>query len=579
MAISATFSKTNKKINSTKLPVAAADDITLSVELKDVTNLFTPSLVISADTFMSGGQIANPMRYNYCYLPDFERYYFVRSWSWICGRWECALEVDVMASFKTEVGNTTAYVLRSASRVNPNIIDTRYPTKAGAAAQPLHERSIVNNIWNTNLKTATISQGFYVIAVTNNDSNAVGSVSHYALSAAAMAEFMSKMYAAPTWMNITDANISTDLQKMMINPIQYVTSCMWIPIGFNTNYATAITTIPIGWWSLTLTSSVYRINDSTMSGNASITVPIKKHPQYGAYKKWVQLSPYTTAALYFPPFGFIPLDTSKMYENDELDLQVLVDFLTGRGELTISSRYIDSVNPGNSRLGNKFYHATAQVGVPMSIAQMSIDKSAVSSMSTWVGAAGIALATGGLQDSLKNLANGLIDGVKSVFTTGSAANAALTTAISPVGGGLGMLLNRFSGENPAVGQAMQAGLSKAGFSTKGVESNGGTSILSTLKEIAGDIGSAALAIMGTCNSTGSTGGFASLDEQIQAFWYFTETVDDDPTHVGYPLCASYKINTFTGFVLCGNTDDFTANCTPAERQAVRGIMEAGFYYE
>ena len=57
MAISATFSKTNKKINSTKLPVAAADDITLSVELKDVTNLFTPSLVISADTFMSGGQI------------------------------------------------------------------------------------------------------------------------------------------------------------------------------------------------------------------------------------------------------------------------------------------------------------------------------------------------------------------------------------------------------------------------------------------------------------------------------------------------------------------------------------------
>ena len=579
MAVSAVFYKNDKKINSTKLPVSSPDDISLSVELKEVTNLFTPHLIISTDTFMSGGQIVNPMRYNYCYIADFERYYFVRDWTWVLGRWECALEIDCLASFKTEVGNTTAYVLRAASRVNPNIVDTRYPTKAGYASQPLHERSIVNNIWNTDLSNASISEGFYVIAVTNNDINAVGSVSHYAMSTAAMSEFMSKMYAAPTWMNITDANISTDLQKMMINPIQYVTSCMWIPIGFNTSYATSTHNIPVGWWSLTLSSTVYRINDSTMSSTASATLPIKKHPQLNSYRKWLQLSPYTTAALYFPPFGFIPLDTSKMYGNEEVRVHVLVDYLTGRGELTVSSQYIDEDNPGNSRLGNVFYHTTALVGVPMSIAQMSIDKSALSSMSTWVGAAGIALATGGLQDSLNNFANSLVSGVKNLFTSGTAANTAMTNALSTVaGGGLGMLLNRFSGENPAVGQAMQAGLSKAGFDVKGAESSS-SSLLSSIKEIAGDIGSAALAIMGTCNSTGSTGGFASLNADIQIFWYFTEIVDDDPTHVGYPVCASFKINTFTGFVLCGNTDDFTANCTPAERQATRALMEAGFYYE
>lgn len=571
MSINVTFYKNDKKINSTKLPVSSQDDITLTVELKNVTNLFTPTLVIGADVFTDGqGNIVNPMRYNYCYLPDFERYYFVRDWSWILGRWECALEVDVLASFKTEVGNTTCYILRAASKVNPNIVDTRYPTKAALAAQPTHERSIVNNIWNTDLKTASISNGFYVIAVTNNDSNAVGSVSHYALSVSAMSEFMSKMYAAPTWMNITDANISADLQKMMINPIQYVTSCMWIPIGFNTTYASSTHTIPVGWWSLTLTATVYRINDSTMSSTASITVPIKKHPQYGTYKKWVQLSPYTTAALYFPPFGFIPLDTSKMYESSEVRLAVLVDYLTGRGELTISSRYIDQQNPGNSRLGNVFYHATAQVGVPMSISQMSVDKSALTQMSTWVGAAGISLAIGGLQDSMKGLANGLISGAKTMWNTG----------MEKLTSGVANLTEKVTGGRWTINQDMFYNSLPTFDMSDAVAATGTkTSLLSSIKEIAGDIGSAAVAIMGTCNSTGSTGGFASLDESIEIFWYFSETVDDDPTHVGYPVCEINKISNLSGFILCGNTDAFTANCTPAERQAVRALMEAGFYYE
>ena len=50
MGISVTFYKDfQKKLNSTKVPVSSADDITLTVELKNVTNLFTPTLVICAD--------------------------------------------------------------------------------------------------------------------------------------------------------------------------------------------------------------------------------------------------------------------------------------------------------------------------------------------------------------------------------------------------------------------------------------------------------------------------------------------------------------------------------------------------
>lgn len=577
MAITATFCKNNKRINSTKLPVAAADDITLSVELKAVTNLFTPSLVISADTFMSGGQIVNPMQYNYCHLPDFDRYYFVRSWSWILGRWECALEVDVMASFKTEIGSSTCYVLRSASQYNGDIVDTRYPVVAQNVATNWNVKTYGSaySPWNTNIYNASISDGFYVVSIVNNDSGAIGAVSHYAFAPSVMAELMNKLYSAPTWMGITDVNISQDLQKMLFNPMQYITQVQWIPTGFNTSGATGINTIPYGWWSLTLSGTVYKINTSNVKKTISMDISIPNHPQVGLgyRRRYLHLSPYTTCALYFPPFGFIPLDTTKLYMCDTVHCEVVLDVLTGKGTLLINGTRTEN---GVTSSGGTCYATTAQIGVPISIAQMSVDMSALGQASTWVTAAGVVLAAGGLQDSLKDLKNGIVDGVKDIF---SSKNNLLSAAKSTIGNAA-----------TAAGDALQAGLIKGqitaglqrGLASIGMEmpaETGESSLLSSLKEIAGDIGSAALAAAGQCQSSGSTGGFAALQELVYIQWYFQKIADTDETHVGYPLCKNVQISTLSGFVLCGNTDSFTANCTPAERQAVCGIMEAGFYYE
>ena len=134
MSIQANFYKNNKRVNSTKVPALSTGDFAVMVELKEVTNLFTPTLIITRDVFHdSQDNLINPMEYNYVYLADFGRYYFVRSWSWVLGRWECDLEVDVLASFKTQIGNTTAYVMRSFSNADPDIIDTKYPIKAADA--------------------------------------------------------------------------------------------------------------------------------------------------------------------------------------------------------------------------------------------------------------------------------------------------------------------------------------------------------------------------------------------------------------------------------------------------------------
>ena len=576
MAISATFYKNNKKINSTKLPVAAADDITLSVELKNVTNMFTPSLVISADVFTDGlGHIVNPMRYNYCYLPDFERYYFVRSWSWVVGRWECALEVDVMASFKTEIGNTNAFVLRSASQYDADIIDTKYPTTMNEAGS-LQEQSFfgATTPWNTDIKNAGIGSGFYVISVVNDDISAIGGVSYYALSATVMQELMNKLFAAPTWMNITDANISADLQKMLFNPMQYITSVMWIPRGLNTTGMTSTNTLPLGWWSLTLTGGFYRLNVTNTAIEFTITASMKYHPQYDASKRrWLQFSPYTTAGLYIPPFGFIPLDMTKLYLCSDIVVRVRIDVITGRGTLFISNKYQVG---GVTYDGGVIYTTVSQVGVHMSIAQMAVSWDMMSSASTWVMASGVALAAGGLQDSLKDLKNGLIEGTKDLFSGKSSKYVPYEDrTVSGLGGGVAANIPNTFGNSLHLTNEIVTGLQR-GLANSGSNE---TSLLDTLKGIASDIGSTALAAAGTCKSSGSTGGFACLQEKPFVQFYFMPIVGRDDTHNGIPLCRSTLIKNLSGFVLCGNTDDFSANCTPAERQAVRGIMEAGFYYE
>lgn len=576
MGVAVNFYHNNKKINSTQLPTAQVGDFGCEVEFKDVTNLYTPSIILSVDRFMDGTKIKNPMEFNYCYIPDFGRYYFVRSWSWILGRWECSLEIDVLATFKTQIGNTTTYVLRSASYCDPDIVDTKYPTKAEDAKNPYQVKtySDVNSPWNTNIYNAPISDGCFIISVVNNDSGAIGAVSHYALAPRVMAELMNKLYSSPNWMNITDGNISQDLQKMLINPMQYITNCMWMPCGYDTTSGVGISTIPYGWWSVTLSTGVaYRVDVSHIKRQINMTFSTAKHPQYDTFKRWLQLSPYTTCALYLPPFGFIPLDTSKMYGATHIDCSMEIDLITGRGVLNVSSHKTEG---GTTVYGGTIYSALGQIGVPVSIAQMSVDWSRISSASTYIGAAGVALATGGLQDTLKSVANGLIDGAKGLFDDVKQRTGRPFANPNTLGGRLANQLN-------AAAQSAQGGLAaqiQAG-AQRGLDyaGGGGQSLLSSLKSIASDIGSAVLAISGTCATQGSTGGFASLMETCYIQWYFQRITDQDPEHYGYPCCKKVKINSLTGFVLCANADDFTANCTPAERQAVAAIMEAGFYYE
>lgn len=70
--------------------------------LRDITDVINPTIIIRVKT---------PVKANYAYLPDFGRYYFIDSISYISGdKAEINLSVDVLKSYESEIMDATATV-------------------------------------------------------------------------------------------------------------------------------------------------------------------------------------------------------------------------------------------------------------------------------------------------------------------------------------------------------------------------------------------------------------------------------------------------------------------------------------
>ena len=112
----ALFFSFSKRKNSTKVPVDSTGT-TFNITLKEPTSMDTPALVLSADTFS----------FNYCKFND--QYFFVTQ---IVSRrnnlWEVQLEKDVLATFRTQILGTSAYVLYD-NVGNSEIVDNRLAIK------------------------------------------------------------------------------------------------------------------------------------------------------------------------------------------------------------------------------------------------------------------------------------------------------------------------------------------------------------------------------------------------------------------------------------------------------------------
>lgn len=302
--------------------------------------------------------------YNYCYIESFRRYYFITDWYYDSGFWYAVLAVDVLASYKQEIGGTSQFISRAYSNYNPLIIDASYPTTGTVTRSS--DSLTPAEFWGA---SPTGANGLIVIGVVGASASGIGAVTYYAMSMAVFNAFMNSMLSSIAWANISTTEISEELQKALINPTQYITSCRWFPIDAGSFTGGAATTqLALGWWTFNLsgTARVLSTVGSAWVGRSS-ELDIPKHPQVQGRGLYTQFSPYSTYMLKFLPFGVFEIDSTELAEKDTLGIQVSTNLMTGDAVLQLAAKTVTE----QYNWGSPFLVAEAQIGVPLPIGQVS----------------------------------------------------------------------------------------------------------------------------------------------------------------------------------------------------------------
>jgi hypothetical protein len=299
----------SKKINSTARP--SAPIVTYSCVLKEPCGILNPVIALNL------GKAYSPYARNYAYIPDFDRYYFVKEWTFQNGLWYASLEVDALASWRDSIGASSCYILRSSAIHDGTILDTTYP----ATNITTLEESQGTTPWETD----DIQNGMFVVGVAGQNTT------YYLFTYTGLQLFFdylfSDMYAA----DLTDnwSGVFPQL-KAQTNPLQYITQVMWIPF---TTFGTDVSTIRVGWVDVPV--AAWRVDGSGIRSGQSDFI-LRNHPQSdrGSY---LNNAPYSHYMLFYPPWGTIPLDADVCANAATISALWNVDLRTGQGTLVISA--------------------------------------------------------------------------------------------------------------------------------------------------------------------------------------------------------------------------------------------------
>lgn len=366
----------SKRKNSTKRPTGGT---TYTGTLKDNTSVVNPSVVFEFSAFPA---------YNYAYIPDFARYYWITDKTHVANNvWIITMHVDVLASYKTEIGNSSKYVLRSASNYDGNITDLKYPTKAVVNAKRTPH-------------TPFSGVGRYLLGVVTPDGIS-GAVTYYTLSETQMATVRSVLMGGQSYFSgITDADIR-NFAILLGNPMQYIKSCRYYPFNIGTGVSGNMTL------GTTVVNNMNILYGTTQTDTFNFT--LNNHPEYSNRGRYTSWEPFTQRFLYFPPIGLVHLPSALYAHFARLDGSINIDVVSGVGRIILQTPTTSENEPC------VVYSSSFPIGFDVPLAQLiSGNPIKIVSGVTSLFSAGVSAMTGNV--------GGLVQGAVSAISDFVSAN-------------------------------------------------------------------------------------------------------------------------------------------------------------
>lgn len=447
------------------------------------------------------------IRTNYAYIPEFHRYYYISNWNFDDNLLICTLEVDVLATYRAQIKNSTQYILRAEQTFDVNVPDGKYPLKTSAPVRSLG--SIQNPI-----QPAQSDYGCFVVGILNNRQSLTGCITYYVMSYLVFMTFCQSLFTLQTNWGSSDTTVSDGVKKALSDPFQYITSVLWLPYStydfHSRGYTQTIqSAIPVGYDTVGITGTAYEFDPSILNVEFTnkVTFTIPKHPQRLARGEYLNVAPYSHYYLSFYPFcGEIELDTMPLQGKTELSLIYTVDLRTGKGILSVCTDYAG--NDYTTWMANAPIRVIeAQIGVSIPLASIHTV----------------------LPASLGQMARAAVAGLTGFGGFKETALSIYSTIAKWTGTALGMNDEELSQMYDEIGaQPIDKG------DVSAVATN-------------------AAAASSTAELIGSQGTISFNSRMPLQFWGMFYTVADEGNPVyGKPLCQYLPLTNFTGFVQCGS---------------------------
>lgn len=576
------WSNFKKRTNSTLQPTGGTT-INGYFRNSDVFSLYAP--VIMFDLSALGLSATQAPPYNYCYIPDFSRYYWITDWTHNAGVWAASLSCDVLASFKADIGEEDVYVLRSSYEYNGSVDDSKYPTLAEKVSyvdnsggvlctQPGSSTAvIVPNLWNRKF-----IDGCYVINIYGPNQTGV---TQYIATWNGFLNLAQELYNFDItsdgkwdWLN---ESLPEGYSKAIADPLQFIESVKWYPV---TPYTiSGSTTVKLGYYTIGSVQGIQILNTNQTVAYYTTSFDLRKHPQAATRGKYLRGGEYSQYKLFIPPFGDFDLESSKLIDSDKVQAEWYVDYASGAGKLFLYGT--DAQGSTNSRvyLGN----IDAQFAVEITINQNTINLDKVFSKTN--------LIAGGL---------GAIQGAASTLSTltSEPSSGGSTTHVSSSGsihGGAGRGFGGGGGSSWGTSQEVEyadmGGIRvpmPAGTTAAAKEELKENSTYSKMTKVLSDFASGFVGgfkkfnsgLQPHLSSVGGAANYLTYASGINAkiFSYFYLLADEDNASLGRPLLKIRKPKNIPGYIITDNPKIGTIG-TREETDTIKQHMVGGFFYE
>lgn len=289
-----------KRNNSTKLPT---EGVNIPCVLKDECSVTSPVLEIKT---------AERPTYNYAYIADFGRYYYVNDWTYYRGIWSCTLSVDVLTSWKSNILETQAQVLFSSSLYDLDVIDNR----VASIGTYKRESNTADFIGTLSGQNDTPSGTFAINALSDSSTWATGATTTYFMSYQQMQVFARELVSPTVW---------EGLKQFFNSPMDGIIECYYIPLDITKFIDLTVDgAVNIGDYTFPTATAKKAVstNFALTSYTTSIDIP-------WLYNDFRRLAPYTEITLFVPFCGAKPINPEMVYNIDRLFIDYSIDVVTG----------------------------------------------------------------------------------------------------------------------------------------------------------------------------------------------------------------------------------------------------------